>query len=176
MLCERCGIKNAEVHIRQAVQGVVSEHHLCKECARELTSDWKPGSDFLEFSIGSFLETLCKTLGPAKSEDGEARREIAPCPRCGLEFETFRKSGRFGCAGCYQAFREWIRPLFTRIHGSETYRGPVPEGHPATGIDAELVLLREQLKTAVADERYETAARLRDRIRLLEGRHRDERG
>lgn len=154
----------------------MSEHHLCKDCARELTSDWKPGSDFLEFSIGSFLENLCKTLGPTKPEDGERRSEIAPCPQCGLEFEAFRKSGRFGCAGCYKAFREWIRPLFTRIHGSETYRGPIPEGGPFAGTDAELALLKEQLKTAVAEERYETAATLRDRIRLLEGRLRDERG
>jgi protein arginine kinase activator len=173
MLCERCGKKNADVHIRQVVQGVVSEHHLCRECARELSPSWKPGSDFLEFSIGTFLENLCKNLGPAKPEEGKPCRDISPCPRCGLEFEDFRKTGRFGCAGCYEAFREWIRPLFVRIHGSESYRGPAPVGDSSQGIDADLALLRNQLKEAVAAERYEMAATLRDRIRVLEGRRAD---
>ena len=173
MLCEKCGNKNAEVHIRQAVQGVVSEHHLCRECARELSPGWKPGGDFLEFSIGTFLENLCKNLGPSKLQEGDSCREIPPCPRCGLEFEDFRKKGRFGCAGCYGAFREWIRPLFTRIHGSETYRGAVPEGNPSPGTEKELTALKDQLKEAVAGERYEMAATLRDRIRVLEGRRTD---
>ncbi|NLI96359.1 MAG: excinuclease ABC subunit B [Synergistaceae bacterium] len=178
MLCERCGKNTAEVHIRQAIQGVVSEHHLCKECARELTSGWKPGSNFLEFSIGSFLENLCKTLGPEPQEQGKATRAVPTCPRCGLDFEGFRKTGRFGCAECYRAFREWIRPLFTRIHGSETYRGPAPgQGTSSVqGMDDELERLKIQLKEAVSEERYEMAATLRDRIRILEGRLRGERG
>lgn len=176
MLCERCGKKNAEVHIRQSIQGVVSEHHLCKDCARELTSAWKPGSDFLEFSIGSFLENLCKTLGPETQQQGKATSVVPSCPRCGLDFESFRKTGRFGCAECYQAFREWIRPLFTRIHGSETYRGPVPGTSAVHGIHDELERLKKQLKEAVSEERYEMAATLRDRIRILEGRLQDECG
>jgi protein arginine kinase activator len=175
MLCERCGKKNAEVHIRQTIQGAVSEHHLCRDCARELTSGWKPGSDFLEFSIGSFLENLCKTLGPELREQGKAAQAVPSCPQCGLDFERFRKTGRFGCADCYQAFREWIRPLFTRIHGSETYRGPVPGPGAVKSVDDELERLKMQLKDAVSEERYELAAALRDRIRILEGRLRDER-
>jgi protein arginine kinase activator len=170
MLCERCGKKNADVHIRQAVQGVVSEHHLCRDCARELSPSWKPGGDFLEFSIGTFLENLCKSLGPSIPDEGKNCRKIPPCPRCGLDFEEFRKTGRFGCAGCYEAFREWIRPLFVRIHGSEAYRGPAPEGIPVSGAEDELSLLKKQLKDAVDAERYEMAATLRDRIRVLEGR------
>ncbi len=170
MLCERCGKKNAEVHIRQVLQGVVSEHHLCRECARELSPGWKPGSDFLEFSIGTFLENLCKNLGPSRQEDGQSCGEVPPCPSCGLEFGEFRRQGRFGCAGCYEAFREWVRPLFLRIHGAESYRGPVPEGLHTPGTQADLARLREQLKEAVASERYEAAATLRDRIRVMEGR------
>ncbi len=173
MLCEKCGKKNADVHIRQVVQGVVSEHHLCRDCARELSPGWKPGSDFLEFSIGTFLENLCKNLGPLKQDKGKPCPEIPACPRCGLDFEEFRKTGRFGCAGCYEAFREWIRPLFVRIHGSESYRGPAPDGGSSQGIDADLALLKNQLKEAVAAERYEMAATLRDRIRVLEGRRAD---
>jgi len=173
MLCERCGKKNADVHIRQVVQGVVSEHHLCRDCARELSPNWKPGSDFLEYSIGTFLENLCKNLGPVKPEEGKPCQDIPPCPRCGLQFEDFRKAGQFGCAGCYEAFREWIRPLFVRIHGSESYRGPAPDGASSQGVDADLALLKNQLKEAVAAERYEMAATLRDRIRVLEGRRKD---
>jgi len=173
MLCERCGKKDAEVHIRQSVQGVVSEHHLCRDCARELSPAWKPGGDFLEFSIGTFLENLCKNLGPSKTEEGEACRQLPPCPRCGLEFEEFRKTGRFGCTGCYDSFREWIRPLFVRIHGSGTYKGPAPEGCLPSGGEEEVPLLKEQLKEAVAREKYEVAATLRDRIRALEGRSAD---
>ena len=171
MLCERCGKKAAEVHIRQVIQGIATEHHLCKDCAHEMSPGWKPGAGFLEYSIGTFIENLCKNLGPSKPENGTTCRDIPPCKRCGLEFEDFRKSGRFGCAGCYEAFREWVRPLFLKIHGSETYKGPAPEGSIQAGKEAaELANLKEQLKRAVEDERYELAVTLRDRIRVLEGR------
>ena len=74
---------------------------------------------------------------------------------------------------CYDSFREWVRPLCGRIHGSGTYKGPAPEsGFPAGG-EEELALLKEQLKEAVAGEKYEVAATLRDSIRVLEGRTAD---
>ena len=173
MFCERCGKKDAEVHIRQSLQGVVSEHHLCRDCARELSPAWKPGSDFLEFSIGTFLENLCKNLGPSKTEEGAACSQLPPCQRCGLEFDECRKTGKFGCMACYESFREWVRPLFVRIHGSGTYKGPAPESGFPRGGEEELALLKEQLKKAVAGEKYEVAATLRDRIRVLEGRTTD---
>jgi protein arginine kinase activator len=67
-----------------------------------------------------------------------------------------RKSGRVGCARCYEVFRKQLLPLLKRIHGSSV--------HEQRGADPALGRLREELRRAIEAEDFEQAARLRDRI------------
>lgn len=87
-----------------------------------------------------------------------------------MKFVDFRNSGRLGCPHDYQAFAAELTPLLESIHGSTRHLGKTPRRLPRNKqLQQELTRLRKQLHQAVVEEAYEEAARLRDRIRELEG-------
>ena len=60
-------------------------------------------------------------------------------------------------------------PLLENIHGETRHSGKVPRRAPRnTQQQTTLIQLRNDLKRAVAAEDYESAARVRDKIRALE--------
>ncbi|MDO8730190.1 MAG: UvrB/UvrC motif-containing protein [Candidatus Omnitrophota bacterium] len=65
-----------------------------------------------------------------------------------------------------------------KIHGSAEHAGRVPPPAPVvpekSGADPkpDVPKLKEQLKTAIETELFEEAAKLRDKIRTLEGKKR----
>ena len=36
MLCERCGIREANIQYTEVINGVKKEHHFCAQCAKEM--------------------------------------------------------------------------------------------------------------------------------------------
>ena len=88
-----------------------------------------------------------------------------------MSYEEFKKIGRLGCSHCYDAFASQLERLLKRIHGDDRHRGkgPIEAEQSAQGVD-ELEQLREELAQAVAEEAFEEAAQLRDRIRILKGK------
>jgi protein arginine kinase activator len=91
------------------------------------------------------------------------------CPQCGTSYKEFRKQGRFGCATCYEAFAPHLVKLFKRIHGAQVHtgKGPARQAQPQDSGE-ELSQLKQKLREAVAEEAYERAAALRDRISSTE--------
>lgn len=178
MKCERCHKEEAEVHIKQSVDGEVREFHLCRGCARELAQEGVIPDLELDWPVSNLLGALWgKPSGPSRRPVRTG--ESLVCPRCGMSFPEFRKTGKFGCAGCYDAFREMIRPLLRKIQGNTVHRGRHPGGRGPEALfpaseeavpTSEIERLREELGRAVAEERYEKAAELRDRIRSLEAK------
>jgi len=63
-----------------------------------------------------------------------------------------------------------LTPLLENIHGETRHCGKTPRRQPQTKqTQSELIQLRNRLQVAIDKENYEEAARLRDRIRTLEG-------
>jgi protein arginine kinase activator len=92
------------------------------------------------------------------------------CPTCGLTFVEFRNAGLLGCPGDYDAFEAALVPLIERAHENASHHiGKVPRRLAVPrSTESDLIRLRRQLTKAVDDEQYEEAAKLRDRIRILE--------
>ena len=63
-----------------------------------------------------------------------------------------------------------VGELLERVHGARTHVGRVP-GTSEKELERlqQMTDLRQQLEVAIRDEAYESAARLRDEIRALEG-------
>lgn len=169
MLCERCHKREAQVHIKYMKNGAVVEYHLCHQCAQEMSKQGMLPKIPMEFPFENFLGNLF----PAEAQkqagsvtEGQGVKTV--CPRCGLDLDEFAKTGKFGCAACYDAFRPSVRQLLRRIHGSEIHRGSRPLAKSAAQPVDDLQTLRKLLKEAVEKEEYERAAVLRDRIRLRE--------
>lgn len=91
------------------------------------------------------------------------------CPFCGRTYYEFQKSGKFGCAKCYKTFSKPVRATLRQVQQSSNHTGKIPSKQ-SEGLmkKRQLENLRAKLSKAVADEDYETAAKLHKEIKGLE--------
>ncbi|MFQ5704422.1 MAG: UvrB/UvrC motif-containing protein [Gemmatimonadales bacterium] len=165
MQCDRCGEREAAIHLTQIVDNSVTTLHLCAQCAAEkgIQSD----ASVAKFPLSDFLASMGQVAG-AEFAPGDAAQA---CDFCGGTIKEFRETGRLGCPQCYDTFESHLRDLLRRLHGSshhtgEVYLAPAPAG--AAAKRHQLSDMRQQLRAAVDAENFELAAEIRDRIRALE--------
>lgn len=162
--CQRCGERPATVHLTDIVNKKKREMHLCENCARE--QDLIPDGPAAAINLQALVSLI---MGQPTIEPVEPA--TLNCPSCGLQYDVFRSEGRLGCPDDYDVFRPNLEPLLERIHRGTRHLGKTPR-HEAQRQEhrAELETLRAELAAAVATERYEDAARIRDLIRQKEPR------
>jgi protein arginine kinase activator len=164
MMCERCKKNEATVHFMQTVNGVKSEMLLCSECA-EKENKYSFFSDDL-FS-GFFTDSI---LGLRRS--GAEKK----CELCGLTRRELASNGRPGCAKCYEVFADELDKIIYGIHGNAKHNGALPGKHAENleeqkkldALKKEIQALKEEQKNAIAEQNYERAAEIRDRLRQIE--------
>ena len=159
--CSRCS-KPATLHITEVRENSVEEElHLCESCAHQYIKT-EEGSDGDE---EGFAVKLPEVTGEGELEE----LDQLVCPNCGITFREFRSHGRLGCPQEYIAFSRELMPLLEQIHGETQHAGKIPKRAPdASQRQYRLIKMRNQLRSAVDDEQYEEAARLRDEIQTLE--------
>lgn len=155
MQCEICKSKEANVHLKQACNGMVREVHVCQECAAKHGFDAQSQlslTDFLFGMAGAQQEALLP--GEDKS-----------CPVCHARWSDFKKTTRLGCSTCYEIFSKELEPVLASMHKKDRHIGKAPADRVA---GVEEASLRKALEDAVAAQNFEEAAKLRDRLRELE--------
>lgn len=160
MLCNECGKNEARVHVTHIINGKKTESHLCEECAKKnqtfLNSSFSMENLFSEMLNNAFNTT---TYYPSKG-----------CLKCGMTFDEFRNTGKFGCSDCIGTFKNRLMPVVKNIQGYDIHTGKIPKRAGGSyKIQKDIEKLKVQLKQAVENEEYEQAAQLRDKIRELEG-------
>ena len=158
MLCENCKKNNATVHMVKVINGVKSEQHLCAECAQ------KSGKlNFNQESITDFFPFFGKMPQVKKNV-------LAPCPVCGLTFNQLQENGLVGCDKCYENFKPYILQVLPRIQKGSEHRGKIPAAdYGELAKSKEINALKTDLAKCIMNEDFEQAAKLRDKIRALEG-------
>ncbi len=164
MLCDNCKVNQAGVHTVTIINGIKQEHYLCAECAKSA-----------QFSLPSIMDLLSGVQAMPQQE------EPVVCA-CGNSFARFQKTGLLGCPECYKTFEAALTPVIKRAQGGKLRhvgrkpqmaenrkQEPASEQEAPCGPKSECGRLRVELKKAIAEERYERAAELRDRLRTLEG-------
>lgn len=162
MQCQECGERPATLHFTKIVGGEKTELHICETCARE-KGEFIPGTQ-TGFSIHNLLSGLLDF-----EQAGMKKPPTVRCDTCGMTYGQFSKIGRFGCSDCYKHFGERLDPLLKRVHGNTTHAGKVPKragGKVKT--KREITRLKQEMQSRIEQEDFESAARIRDRIRLLE--------
>lgn len=179
MLCENCGENEANVRYTQIINGVKKEMILCDKCSKEL------GIEKLDFSmpinlssfLGDFFGDVEDSLLP-----GFTKTKELTCNECGMTYDEFRNSGKFGCANCYNAFSDRINPILKNLQGANKHIGRKTkitktelnkveiqkEEKEQERETSKLETLKENLKQAIKEERYEDAAKIRDEIKKIE--------
>lgn len=160
MQCQSCKKSEATIHLTEISEGVRTEMHLCESCAQEEGIAVKS-----QIPLNELLNSLL-TSQPGGDDFSDGSEERRSCPHCGLTLEQFRKDAVLGCPYDYEVFEKSLLPLIEKAHdGGTSHRGKVPSKISTTmRKEMELMVLREELETAVKDEDYERAAELRDKI------------
>lgn len=156
MVCQNCNKNDANMHMKRIINGRAAEVHLCSDCARSLGY----GEAFSGFGIG-FGELLGEVLSRGDSLSSQA------CHLCGKTFEDIAADGKMGCAECYNTFRDKLVPYLNRIHGKATHVGKKPTEN--TDPAERLAQLKNMLQSAVDEQNFELAVKLRDEIIELSG-------
>ncbi|MDA8131490.1 MAG: UvrB/UvrC motif-containing protein [Elusimicrobia bacterium] len=170
MLCEECRKNHAAVFLKLAVNNKVREMHLCPACAA------KKGMGF-GLETGAFnISDIVGNMSGYFKEFLPPEKKTLRCQGCGLKYSEFKESGLLGCPDCYSSFEPQLAELMARIHGFAQHSGRGYAGGPALKLSRgeaarRLEELRASLKRAVEKEDFEAAAKLRDAMRELEGRH-----
>lgn len=158
MNCDVCKQKSATVFLTQIVDSKMQKVNLCEACSKE-----KGVTDPTGFALADLL------LGLGSAQEMEKTTVGTRCPSCGFSHADFKKTGRFGCAACYDTFGEGLENMLKGMHKGTEHKGKVPPRLLKAKLrDEEMKKLQRDLRKAVADEKYETAAELRDRIKQLE--------
>lgn len=189
MKCRNCGENDANFIYTKIVNGEKQELVLCSDCAKKLgIEDWN--LDFnMPIDFSSFLGDFWNEEDNIFLNPFENKAENK-CLNCGMTFEEFLNKGKFGCSSCYSAFENKLDEVMKQIHGAKRHIGrkakildklkegkeKIEEKHQEIKEKIEeknnekhkLNNLKRELKTAISEERYEDAAKLRDEIKSLE--------
>jgi protein arginine kinase activator len=161
--CSHCN-NPATVHLTQIVNNKIIKVDLCESCAQA-----KGVTDPEGFSLADLL-----TKNQLVPESSEPR---ISCPDCGLTTADFRRTGRLGCATCYQSFVPLLKPVLEDMHAGTAHKGKVPQvALVRQNTAAELQALEDALQCAIAKEAYEDAAKYRDQIHAIKDAAENTRG
>lgn len=160
MLCDNCHNRVANVHLTQIINNEKVDIHLCENCARD--------NNYMNFSgicdISNFFNSI---LGFTEQPYMNTPKQET-CKGCGMTFDDFKKTGKFGCADCYSTFSDKIEPIVRRIHGNVVHGGRTPKGTEVKVMQlSEADMLKKQLEDAIKVENFEEAAKIRDKIKAL---------
>lgn len=122
MLCQNCKKRDADVHLKQILNGEAAEISLCRICAAslgysEIFSGFSGASDSVPGSLS--------TIG----------NKLLRCETCGFSFGDISQTGRPGCPECYKLFGDKLSKTLVKYHGRTSHKGKTP-GEKTEGISA----------------------------------------
>jgi len=166
ILCDLCQVNPATLKLTQIVNDQKTEINICKECdeAKGLTNPLG--------SIPPVFGTVLFGMLSQQIPDEERTESTVTCEQCGLSKTDFERRGLLGCNSCYETFEDDLKFVLRRIHGSNKHIGKRPPNARSRGKLPGIDVLRKKLKSAVENEHFEEAAKLRDLIRDAESRNR----
>lgn len=175
MLCDICKKNPATIHIQEIAGNEKKTLHLCQECAQKKAQE---DSSFQALNLAEVLYNISNQLNPENAQPKpDTEHSGIFCATCGWDYASFRKTGRLGCPDCYQAFYDTLKSAIGAMHRGTTHTGKIPAAFTGTmpgKSEANFAILRKELEklqsslnAAVADEEFERAVILRDKINEL---------
>ncbi|MDD2376625.1 MAG: UvrB/UvrC motif-containing protein [Clostridia bacterium] len=172
MKCQSCKKEEAIIKYYENSNDEKREIMLCSNCAKKLNLIDFP--NMLSYFFSSYSKELIENKYTKKV-----------CDKCSYTFENYLKTGLFGCPECYSAFNDRIDTLLSRIHGKnrhvntecnsqkkitkKTYMN-IKDKNQNINISSiiDMNKLKKLLDLSIKEEKYEDAAKIRDRIKDLE--------
>lgn len=165
-LCDLCHAAPAAIQFVEQRGNERKQIAICQACAAK-QGIHHDGSNFT-VNIPSVIAALAGLASAQASAPNSGPEPV--CQNCGMTATELREGGRVGCARCYEAFEMILAPFVHRAQAGTFHKGLAPRRLAPSPDKVDVAALRLQLRDAVKAERYEEAAKLRDRIRDLEQR------
>ncbi|MDY3118819.1 MAG: UvrB/UvrC motif-containing protein [Peptoniphilus sp.] len=166
MLCEHCHEKEARITYTTVEGNEIKQMHVCPACFQKFLAKQFPSSPISPVDIQPMIQELLSMF----HGKGEGPEDDRICPVCHRSLKEFRKTGMLGCDSCYDTFADELATVLPRIQGATSHVGAVPESFQRDREASEKeAALKDRLDAAVAEERYEDAAQLRDELKALQG-------
>lgn len=132
---------------------------LCQNCNKNIAT-----THFSSAINGVVVEKhLCSKCAMASMQ---SKLHPKRCEYCGFSYNDIVQSGKCGCSKCYDVFFDALLPYLKKLHGSTEHRGKTPTAKSKSQNDIDS--LHMLLNRLIAEERYEDAAVVRDKIKALE--------
>ncbi len=169
-MCQNCGKNEANFRYTQVINGVKKELMLCPECARRLGIDnIDIPISFSNFLGDFFNDYVENSLLPSFSTNS------VKCKTCGMTYNDFINTGMFGCSDCYDVFSNPINSLLKNLHGTSRHIGRGVKNQSTENKvkpkkakeNNEKEDLQKELDKAIKEERYEDAAKIRDKMKEM---------
>ncbi len=166
MLCDNCGENEAKIKLTHIINGKKTEMMLCEECSKKASIS---NMEFeMPIDISNFLGDFISDYEDNTYVPFNPITKQIKCNNCNMTYEEFLETGKFGCKDCYEAFSGKVDLLLKKIQGTDRYKGREcinkEDNNQKININNELEDLKKGLKQAIKEERYEDAAKIRDRI------------
>lgn len=159
MLCDKCKKNQANVFVKENINGKISEQHLCSECA---------GGKFIKPSFDNFWDMSAYLTNMFPSSKLQELPEEKICPVCKSSLNDIIQSGKVGCGNCYSVYETELLPNIRRIHGNVLHTGKLPAAQSAEyAKKRKLEKLQDEMKKAIEAQNFEKAAVLRDEIKAF---------
>lgn len=159
MLCDICKKNDASVHLTQIIEGKTKKVDLCEGCSKEKGVDDPAGFSLADLLLG---------LGAAQEIEQASGGVELKCPHCGFTQADFKKAGRLGCSECYLVFSDGLEQLLKTMHKGTRHVGKVPVAfRQSKDLAEQLRQLQKKLEKAIAEEDFESAATLRDELKVV---------
>ncbi|HDS09319.1 MAG TPA: hypothetical protein ENN73_03740 [Firmicutes bacterium] len=158
MKCDICHENEATIRTKIYFNDKLQELNICEPCAKEHGI-----LNLKETNVKIFADFLSHLIENKK----EASRVKGKCPLCGMTLPDFKRIGQLGCDECYYTFRQELIPLFNKMQVGTMHIGRGPKGKHDLSNYEKIAMLRKALQNAIMDERYEDAAEIRDKLKLL---------
>lgn len=170
MICEYCKERPATVTIQRGTPSGIVEQHFCETCAHQLNYSNMLSNDE-PISIQQLLSQWFggEALQKSPNHRRPATKELT-CSGCNVTYREFLTVGKFGCATCYETFREYVPSVFRKLHsGHSSHIGKIPLSfNKRFAVKKQIEEIRTKMQEAVATENFEKAAALRDEANALQ--------
>lgn len=158
MKCDICKKREAVIRTKIYFGDKFQDLNICEVCAKEHGI-----RNLKEANLRIFADFISHLIDSKKAET----KLKGKCPLCGMTLHDFKRIGHLGCDECYNTFRRELLPIFHKMQVGIMHIGKGPKGKHDLSTYEKIALLRKAIQKAIIEERYEDAAVIRDKLKVL---------
>ena len=161
MNCKICHKNEPKYFFRSLIANEAVDTFICEECFRKATQGGEAlgviGEDIIVNNEGT------DNLRPTTQNVMELK-----CSHCETNLGEISKTGRFGCERCYDIFSDLIAIADAQIDTKEkSLKEDLGDKADESVEFGKIKALENKMQSAIKNEDYESAAKIRDEIKKL---------